>query len=56
MANYYFGEGAEAMKYRFNWNFPIAFSKHDSSKLYTYSNHVHYQLTRDIAGKQLVQI
>ena len=29
------------MKYRFNWNFPIAFSKHDSSKLYTYSNHVH---------------
>ena len=35
------GEGAEAMKYRFNWNFPIAFSKHDSSKLYTYSNHVH---------------
>ena len=35
------GEGAEAMKYRFNWNFPIAFSKHDSSKLYTFSNHVH---------------
>ncbi len=35
------GEGAEAMKFRFNWNFPIAFSKHDSSKLYTYSNHVH---------------
>ena len=29
------------MKYRFNWNFPIAFSKHDSSKLYTFSNHVH---------------
>ena len=35
------GEGAEAMKYRFNWNFPIAFSKHDRSKLYTFSNHVH---------------
>ena len=35
------GEGAEVMKYRFNWNFPIAFSKHDSSKLYTFSNHVH---------------
>ena len=35
------GEGAEAMKYRFNWNFPIAFSKHDSSKLYTFSNQVH---------------
>ena len=38
------GEGAEAMKYRFNWNFPIAFSKHDSSKLYTYSNHVHLSI------------
>ena len=35
------GEGAEAMKYRFQWNFPIAFSKHDSSKLYTFSNQVH---------------
>ena len=35
------GEGAEAMKYRFNWNFPISFSKHDSSKLYAFSNHVH---------------
>src|SRR5210317_74765 len=35
------GEGAEAMKYRFNWNFPIAFSKHDASKLYTFSNQVH---------------
>ena len=34
------GEGAEVMKYRFR-NFPIAFSKHDSSKLYTFSNHVH---------------
>ena len=32
------------MKYRFNWNFPIAFSKHDSSKLYTYSNHVHLSI------------
>jgi len=38
------GEGAEAMKFRFNWNFPIAFSKHDSSKLYTYSNHVHLSI------------
>ena len=35
------GEGAEATKYRFNWNFPIAFSKHDSSKLYAFSNQVH---------------
>lgn len=35
------GAGAEAMKYRFQWNFPIMFSKHDPNKLYTFSNHVH---------------
>lgn len=35
------GHGAEAMKYRFQWNFPIIFSKHDPDKLYTFSNHVH---------------
>ncbi|MGB3773741.1 MAG: glycosyl hydrolase, partial [Leeuwenhoekiella sp.] len=35
------GHGAEDMKYRFQWNFPIMFSKHDPKKLYTFSNHVH---------------
>jgi photosystem II stability/assembly factor-like uncharacterized protein len=35
------GHGAEDMKYRFQWNFPIMFSKHDPNKLYTFSNHVH---------------
>ncbi|MEO9513034.1 MAG: glycosyl hydrolase [Flavobacteriaceae bacterium] len=35
------GHGAEAMKYRFQWNFPIIFSKHNPKKLYTFSNHVH---------------
>ncbi|MEM8510122.1 MAG: glycosyl hydrolase [Bacteroidota bacterium] len=35
------GYGAEGMKYRFQWNFPIIFSKHDPKKLYTFSNHVH---------------
>ena len=35
------GYGAEGMKYRFQWNFPIIFSKHDPNKLYTFSNHVH---------------
>ena len=35
------GYGAEGMKYRFQWNFPIMFSKHDPNKLYTFSNHVH---------------
>lgn len=35
------GHGAEGMKYRFQWNFPIFFSKHDHKKLYTVSNRVH---------------
>ena len=35
------GHGAEDYKYRFQWNFPIFFSPHDSKKLYTTSNHVH---------------
>ncbi|MEJ2583520.1 MAG: glycosyl hydrolase, partial [Robiginitalea sp.] len=35
------GYGAEGMKYRFQWNFPILFSRHDPNKLYTFSNHVH---------------
>ena len=35
------GYGAEGMKYRFQWNFPIYFSPHDPNKLYTLSNHVH---------------
>ena len=35
------GYGAEGMKYRFQWNFPIIFSKHNPKKLYTFSNQVH---------------
>ncbi len=35
------GYGAEGMKYRFQWNFPLFFSKHDPKRLYTFSNHVH---------------
>ena len=35
------GHGAEDMKYRFQWNFPIFFSPHQSNKLYTASNHLH---------------
>jgi hypothetical protein len=29
------------MKYRFQWNFPILFSKHETNKLYAFSNNVH---------------
>jgi photosystem II stability/assembly factor-like uncharacterized protein len=32
------GGGAEAMKYRFQWNFPIVFSPHDGDTLYTAGN------------------
>ncbi|MFT5386105.1 MAG: photosystem II stability/assembly factor-like uncharacterized protein, partial [Saprospiraceae bacterium] len=35
------GHGAEGMRYRFQWNFPIFFSQHDPKKLYTASNHLH---------------
>lgn len=35
------GHGAEGMKYRFQWNFPIFFSPHNPKKLYTCSNHLH---------------
>lgn len=35
------GHGAEDLKYRFQWNFPIFFSYHDANKLYSFSNFVH---------------
>ncbi len=35
------GYGAEGMRYRFQWNFPILFSRHNPKKLYTFSNQVH---------------
>jgi len=35
------GHGAEGMKYRFQWNFPIFFSPHNKKKLYACSNHLH---------------
>jgi photosystem II stability/assembly factor-like uncharacterized protein len=35
------GHGAEGMKYRFQWNFPIFFSPHNPNKLYAFSNQVH---------------
>ena len=35
------GYGAEGMKYRFQWNFPIFFSPNDPRVLYTTSQHLH---------------
>ena len=34
------GHGAEGMKYRFQWNFPILYSKHNPNVLYTAGNHL----------------
>ncbi len=36
-----FGAGAEELKYRFQWTFPLEFSPHNPDKLYACSNHVH---------------
>lgn len=35
------GHGAINLKYRFQWNFPILFSRHNPKKLFACSNHVH---------------
>jgi photosystem II stability/assembly factor-like uncharacterized protein len=35
------GSGADIMKYRFNWNFPVTFSHHDPTLLYAGSNYLH---------------
>jgi photosystem II stability/assembly factor-like uncharacterized protein len=34
------GEGADTLKYRFQWNFPIFFSPHNPKKLYAAGNHL----------------
>ncbi len=39
------GHGAEGMKYRFQWNYPIFFSPHDPKKLYVASSHLHVTTT-----------
>jgi photosystem II stability/assembly factor-like uncharacterized protein len=38
---YGWGEGAESLKYRFQWTFPIVFSSHQPNVLYACSNYVH---------------
>ncbi|HEX8967597.1 MAG TPA: glycosyl hydrolase, partial [Chloroflexota bacterium] len=35
------GAGAESLKYRFQWTFPVEMSPHDDSTLYICSQHVH---------------
>ena len=38
---YGWGAGAESLKYRFQWTFPIMFSRHDPDVLYVCSQHLH---------------
>jgi hypothetical protein len=45
---YGWGEGAESLKYRFQWTFPIVFSRHRTNVLYACSNHVHR--STDVGG------
>jgi photosystem II stability/assembly factor-like uncharacterized protein len=45
---YGWGEGAESLKYRFQWTFPIVFSRHNPDVLYACSNHVHR--STDVGG------
>ena len=35
------GHGVEDMKYRFQWNYPLFYSRHHPEKLFAFSNHVH---------------
>lgn len=40
------GAGAEGMKFRFQWNYPIFFSPHDQNTLYT-SGHILFKTTNE---------
>ena len=40
------GSGAEGMRYRFQWNFPIFFSPHDANVLYT-AGHILFKSTNE---------
>jgi photosystem II stability/assembly factor-like uncharacterized protein len=37
----YLGDGADKMKYRFQWTYPIVFSPHDPKTIYVTSQYVH---------------
>jgi photosystem II stability/assembly factor-like uncharacterized protein len=47
------GHGVEDMKYRFQWNYPLFFSKHNSEKLYAFSNHVHVSTDFGVTWKTI---
>lgn len=47
------GSGADALKYRFQWNFPIVFSPHDPNTLYAAAN-VLFKSTDEGASWQVI--
>ncbi|HZN06131.1 MAG TPA: hypothetical protein VFB65_05080 [Pyrinomonadaceae bacterium] len=47
------GSGADVLKYRFQWNFPILFSPHDSNTLYVAAN-VLFKTTDEGASWQII--
>ncbi len=56
---YGWGVGSEGLKYRFQWTFPIMFSRHNSDLLYVASNYVHVSTdlgaTFDVLGPDLTR-
>ncbi len=47
------GSGAEGMKYRFQWNFPIFYSPHDPNTLYAAGNHL-FKTTNEGQSWQII--
>jgi hypothetical protein len=47
------GAGADVLKYRFQWNFPIFFSPHDPKKLYCAGNALFATIDEGASWKQL---
>ena len=50
------GAGAEAMKYRFQWNFPVLFSPHDANTLYAAGNVLFRSTTKARRGRRSAPI
>ncbi len=47
------GSGADVLKYRFQWNFPIFFSPHDPKKLYAGGNHLFVTENEGLSWKMI---
>lgn len=47
------GAGADVLKYRFQWNFPIFFSPHDPKRLYVAGNHLFVTENEGASWQQL---